>query len=193
MVLNKSIIYSIDTKIQSKNELNSRLKMSPWVLISSCSTDRLLRCNLSSDTSLVGEWNIILFSLCGPGPREDILILDLLGSEGGHHLPGDVAGRQLCEVEVHHGGGARLQELVILMLHPHRVTSSHSMYVFVCIFDNLCGYLKTVRFYLSCNIFCLNLKWSSRDFSFSFSILFFFFWRFICEETSFFLTEDFDS
>ena len=128
------IISGNDPKIQRKNELNSCLKMSPWVLISSCSTDRLLRCNLSSDTSLVGELSTLLFSLCGPGPREDILILDLLGSEGGHHLPGDVAGRQLCEVEVHHGGGAWLQELVILMIHPHRVTSSHSMWVYYSVF-----------------------------------------------------------
>ena len=72
--------------------------------------------------------------MCGPGPREDILILDLLGPEGGHHLPGDVAGGQLGEVEVHHGGGARLQELVILVLHPHRVPSSHRY-----IDDVLCG------------------------------------------------------
>ena len=47
-----SIISSNDPKIQRKNQLNSRLKMSPWVLISSCSTDRLFRCNLSRDTSL---------------------------------------------------------------------------------------------------------------------------------------------
>ena len=61
-----------------------------------------------------------------PGPREHILILDLLRSEGGHHFPGDVTGRQLGEVEVHHGGGAGLQELVILVLHPHRVPPLYS-------------------------------------------------------------------
>ena len=66
------------------------------------------------------------FTVSPSGPREHILILDLLRSEGGHHLPGDVTGRQLGEVEVHHGGGAGLQELVILVLNPHWVPPSHS-------------------------------------------------------------------
>ena len=103
--------------------------MSPWVLISSCSTDRLFRCNLSRDTSLEKDFIDTKYRRnlqSRPGPREHILILDLLRSEGGHHLPGDVTGRQLGEVEVHHGGGAGLQELVILVLNPHRVPPSTS-------------------------------------------------------------------
>ena len=161
----------------------SRLKMSPWVLISSCSTDRLRRCNLSSDTSLKEKF------------RMWWSVMTLTSRTHSHPWPAPVwrlssSSRRCRWPPAPWGSGASWRRGRAPGTDNHHPPPSLESAFTQLVIP---GHKKTIGFYLSCNIFCLNLKWSSRDFSFSLSFFFLLrvFVRF--DDESFFFVEELDS
>ena len=161
--------------------------MSPRVLISSFSTDRLLRCNLSRDTSLEKDYTIL----------KKFTVSTRTSRTRSHPWSAQVWRRSSSSRICHWpparwGWGASWRWGRAPGTGIPRPPPSLGPAFTYNIVDEWCQFMPA-GFYLSCNIFCLNLKWSSRDFSFPLSLFLLIRVVFKFEEVSFFLTEPFES